>query len=79
MENVEILTDIPTEDNDSEDGGCCGDGICECLCCSHIFTFQSFEMLSIAHLQFIVKTNMPYVQIYSDQFASAPWQPPRLV
>lgn len=78
-ENLEILTDLPVDNNESEDKGCCGDGICECLCCSHIFTFQKVELLSISQLQVNLKSTLPYIQNFSDQYGEALWQPPRQV
>jgi len=78
-ENIEHLSDVPQDNNDGEDDGCCGEGICECLCCSHIFTFQSVEILSISQLQIIFKSNMPYIQNFSDLYGEALWQPPRQV
>lgn len=78
---IEITLDqeepINNSDN-SDDSGCC-DGVCDCLCCSHIFTFQKVNLLNLTDIPNFQKCELLYIDNLSDLYSDNYWQPPRNV
>jgi len=60
-----------------EKDGCCDTTVCDCLCCGHVFTFNSAEHLFFYPQQLITTTNSTYYFIYTFTFDDGIWQPPR--
>lgn len=62
---------------ESENKGCCEDGVCECVCCGHVFTTKATSKTFTSYTEPPVKHEYFYKENYHYNNIHHIWQPPQ--
>lgn len=77
--SIEDDSTCDIEQKSDNDKGCCDDGVCDCLCCGHIFTTKPPTRISLYHPQSTFKHIYNYNDNYLYKGVNHIWQPPQNV
>jgi|GEM_PF-2465097 len=79
--STDTTCDLPENYSDQEpkQKGCCDDGVCDCLCCGHIFATKIASKTSMSYSDTPIKHEHIYRENYLYNSVNHVWQPPQNV
>ena len=66
-----------SENSEEKKKGCCNDGVCDCICCGHVFTTKYTSDIQPKQIVTAIKHFHFYNNNYYYNSVNLIWQPPR--